>query len=470
MDEAKAADLSAAIQAIRERVAARYPSAPAGKTGLVLVDLAPVHMARDTAEIKVASIGTVNPRPPGLVNNIVQFAKRLTARSLNWLFRDQIEFNRASTNSTQAILDALNDFNRLAVDLAARIDHFTSRIEVCENQAYQNADIESHWLQWRREWEHKLATNEIQFLRGVADLEAAYHQRTVQMDQTMREQIRAQHSDFEGALARASADIQKRFWDEQRQARLELERVIHSELRLVRQGLTMREAPSAHQESSSARPANVTGAVAGVTDPVAFAGRFRGPEEYVRDEFRVYIDSYRSAQSVLDIGCGRGEFLELLRDAGINALGVDGSKEAVALCRGKGLNVVESDLFAYLASADTPSFGGIFCAQVVEHLPPALLPELVRLIAAKLNPGGLVMFETPNPECLAIFATHFYIDPTHTRPVPAQLLRFYLEEAGLGAIDVRYRQTEIPEAAHLPEEFRTKFFNGYDYVISARRP
>ena len=470
MDEAKVADLSAAIKAIRDRVAARYPSGPTGKTNLVLVDLAPVHKARDTAETKVAAIGTVNPRPPGLVNNIIQAVKRLTARSLNWLFRDQIEFNRASTNSTQAVLDALNDFNRLAVDLATRIDHFTSRIEVCESQAYQNADIESHWLQWRREWEHKLATNEIQFLRGVADLEAAYHQRTVQMDQTMREQVNSAAQRLRRCARPFLGRHSEASLGRLRQARLDSERLIHSELRLLRQRMTGSAAPIPQPPAETPLPVHTPAASPELTDPIAFANRFRGPEDYVRNDFKDYVDSYRFAKSVLDIGCGRGEFLELMREAGINATGVDGSTQAVALCRAKGLNVVEADLFAYLASPETPTYDGIFCAQVVEHLPPALLPELVRLIANKLNSGGLVMFETPNPECLAIFATHFYIDPTHTRPVPAQLLRFYLEEAGLAGIATTYRQTDIPEAAHLPEEFRQKFFNGYDYVISARLP
>jgi len=467
VDVPKIEDLSAAIKAIRDRVAARYPVND-GKTGLVLVDLEAVHKARDIAETKVAAIGVLNPRAPGLLNDVIQFFKRLATRALNWMFRGQIEFNRASTNSTQALLDALNDFNRLAVDLSTRIEQLKSRIEVCEQQAYQNADIESHWLQWRREWEHRLATNEIQFLRGVADLEAAFHQRTVQMDQSMREQVKAQHSDFEGALARYSADIQKRLWEDFRQARLDTERLIHSELRLLRQKMTA--GPVSVTPSPTPQPVPGSSPAPEPADSIAFAARFRGPEDYVREEFKAYAGAYRGAKNVLDIGCGRGEFLELMRDAGVDAVGIDGSAEAVALCRAKGLNVIQADLFDYLASPETPAYDGIFCAQVVEHLPPDLLPELMRLVAAKLNPGGIVMFETPNPECLAIFATHFYIDPTHTRPAPAQLLGFYLEEAGLGEIKVTYRQTAIPETAGLPEEFRKKFFNGYDYVIAARRP
>jgi hypothetical protein len=108
----------------------------------------------------------------------------------------------------------------------------------------------------------------------------------------------------------------------------------------------------------------------------------------------------------------------------------------------------------------------------VEHLPPHLLPELVRLLAAKLHPGALVAIETPNPECLAIFATHFYIDPTHTRPVPAALLCFYLQEAGFGNIQVERLVPAVesmPSLATLPPEFRDAFFGALDYAVLARK-
>jgi len=97
---------------------------------------------------------------------------------------------------------------------------------------------------------------------------------------------------------------------------------------------------------------------------------------------------------------------------------------------------------------------------------------MIRLIGAKLRAGGLAAFETPNPECLAIFASHFYIDPTHTRPVPSSLLAFYLEEAGFGQIEVRQLAPAVeswPELAELPAGVRERFFGGLDYALFARR-
>jgi O-antigen chain-terminating methyltransferase len=96
---------------------------------------------------------------------------------------------------------------------------------------------------------------------------------------------------------------------------------------------------------------------------------------------------------------------------------------------------------------------------------------MIRLCGAKLRPGGILAIETPNPECLAIFATYFYLDPTHTRPMPHQYLRFCMEEAGLTAIEVHPLAPAIdtmPELASLPSDFRERFFGGLDYAIIGR--
>ncbi len=152
------------------------------------------------------------------------------------------------------------------------------------------------------------------------------------------------------------------------------------------------------------------------------------------------------------------------------ARGLEASDESVAYCRSLGLDAENADLFAYLREQPEGSLDGIFCSQVVEHLPPDRLPEMVRLCASRLATRGVLAIETPNPECLAIFATHFYLDPTHTRPVPAALLTFYMEEFGMGRVEIHRRAPAIesmPEVGELPESFREKFFDGLDYAIIA---
>jgi O-antigen chain-terminating methyltransferase len=203
-----------------------------------------------------------------------------------------------------------------------------------------------------------------------------------------------------------------------------------------------------------------------------FAERFRGPEEYVKQGQRIYLPHFQGCQNVLDIGCGRGEFLEMMREAGIPARGIDLGEESVATCRHKGLEAEIADLYVYLTALPEASLDGIFCSQVVEHLPPERLPEMVKLCATRLARNGVIAIETPNPECLAIFATHFYLDPTHTRPVPHPLLAFYLEEFGIGNIEVRRlapAAESLPSLAELPEGFRNAFFGSLDYAIVGRK-
>jgi O-antigen chain-terminating methyltransferase len=167
-----------------------------------------------------------------------------------------------------------------------------------------------------------------------------------------------------------------------------------------------------------------------------------------------FIWTTRACRNVLDIGRAV-EFLEMMRSAGIPAKGIDLSQESVDTCLHKQLDAEVADLFVYLENLPEASLDGIFCSQVVEHLPPERLPEMIRLCATRLQRNGVLAIETPNPECLAIFATHFYLDPTHQRPVPHPLLAFYLEEFGMGNIECGSSPAAVdslPSVKVLPED------------------
>ncbi len=473
-------ELNAIIREIRERVRARHPSGEAGDPRVVLADLLPLVHARDAAESKVAAIGTVNPRRPGPLNGLIQRCKRLIARSLDWYIREQVEFNRASVECMNATIEAITELNRSAERLATlhreleaesrqTTDHLAESVaRTLDSEVRELKDIRTHWHQWRRGWEEKLSTNEIQFLRGLADLRAAYDHRVSQIEANLRSDIHTQHADYLGALDRSTIEIQKKLWADLERVREDYERLIHSELRVVRQRAAA--PPSGRTEAQPAvEPAPP--AAPGL-DYLRFADRFRGSEEYVKRNQQFYVDRFRSCASVLDLGCGRGEFLDVLREAGIPGRGIDLGEEFIAICRQKGLDAEQADLFEYLDGLEDDSLDAVFCAQVVEHLPPERLPDLARLAAAKLRRRGLIAIETPNPECLAIFATHFFLDPTHTRPVPAALMGFHLEEAGFGAVEIHQLSPAVetmPSLAELPEEFRQAFFGGLDYAVLARR-
>ena len=446
------AELTALLEEVRARVRARHPR-EAGAPAVPLADLMPVVHARDAALGKVAAIGSVNPRPGGPLNAVVQAWKRLVARLLDWHVREQVEFNRHVIASIDALTEAIAGNNRALAEIGSRLSG--------EN------DLRNHWVEWRADWERKLSENEIQFLRSLADLQGAFQHRVTLMEANLREQMRAQHRDYEGALERANLDIQKRLWADLERIRAEYERLIFSELKTIRQ--------RTHAAAAAAAPAPAAPQTAPAPvdfDRERFAERFRGSEEYVRAGQQFYRKYFDGRTAVLDIGCGRGEFLELMRSLGVPARGIDLSPDAVAACRAKGLEAEVADWFERLAALPEASLDGIFCSQVVEHLPPERLPAAVKLAASRLARGGVFAIETPNPECLAIFSTHFYLDPTHTRPVPHPLLAFYMEESGLGLIEVHRLSPAVesmPALAALPAEFREAFFGGLDYAVVGRK-
>lgn len=452
-------ELERAIQEIRERVIARYPSGM--WSGLELPDFTPILEARDQAAAKVAAIGRVNPRAGGPLNAVIQKVKQSIARGLGWFVRDQVEFNHATIRSLDAVLEGLNGLNRTLKTIPPRFEPPLAEIRRETNEL---KDMRSHWLVWRREWEEKLARNEIQFLRAVADLENSYSQRNAILEQRFEQRTAQQHKEFEGALERSNFEMQQRFWKELEKVRVEYERIIYAELRAIRYR------PSGTSAAGSA-PASTNEAALDF-DWIHFAQKFRGQPDKIRAHFEKYKERFTGCTRVLDIGCGRGEFLEVLREAGIPGVGIDLNEGNVRLAQDNGLDARTGDAFAFLEAEGPGSFDGVFCAQVIEHLPPADVWRLVKAASAALKPGGVIVLETPNPECLAIFATHFYLDPSHTRPVPPALLAFYLEEAGFGRIDVErfaFAAEDFPALKELPVSLQEAFFGGLDYCAFARK-
>jgi len=463
----ESAELIAMLQAVRDRVRARNPQTATGAVELPLPDLTPLLHARDAALGKVAAIGSVNPRRGGPINALVQGWKKLVARVLDWHVREQVEFNRKMVACVDATMEALNENNRALVELGNRMAamHVLALAE-------EMKDIRDHWIEWRGEWERKLERNEIQALRNVADLQGAFQHRVDMVDSTWRESLVAQHKAFHAELRSSADEIQRRLWADIDRFRADYERTIHAELRTVRQRAQISRGASPSAFPAPSEPGAVQSTPALSFDYGKFAEKFRGPEEYVKNGQRIYLQDFIGRQSVLDIGCGRGEFLEAMRDAGVAASGIDLSEESVAMCRAKGLNAEVADLFVYLNDLPEASLDGIFCSQVVEHLAPERLPEMIKLCATRLSRGGVIAIETPNPECLAIFATHFYLDPTHTRPVPAALLAFYMEEFGIGRIETRKLAPAVesmPSLAELPAAFRETFFGALDYAILGKK-
>ena len=170
-----------------------------------------------------------------------------------------------------------------------------------------------------------------------------------------------------------------------------------------------------------------------------FEDQFRGSADDLKDRYADLAARFTSSAPVVDLGCGRGEFVELLRSEGVEAKGVELDRALVDAGRAAGLPVEFGDAVAWLAAEPDGSLGGISMIQVIEHLTPKDRTEVIRLAAEKLRPGGRILVETLNPQSLYIFARAFYADPTHDTPVHPAYLEFLLTEAGFREIGIEWR-------------------------------
>ena len=181
---------------------------------------------------------------------------------------------------------------------------------------------------------------------------------------------------------------------------------------------------------------------------VGFEDAFRGSEDAIRGRLTSYLPAFDGRADVLDIGCGRGEFLDLLRDRGIRARGLDLNHEMVEACRARGHDVSEGDALTYLESLPDASLGGLFAAQVVEHLAPAYLGRLLDAARLKLRPGSVMVLETINAACWLAFFESYIRDLTHVRPLHPETLQYVVRASGFHDVTIEYR-SPVDESARL---------------------
>jgi SAM-dependent methyltransferase len=172
-------------------------------------------------------------------------------------------------------------------------------------------------------------------------------------------------------------------------------------------------------------------------DYFLFENQFRGPREEVRRRQSVYVPYFKDQGPVLDIGCGRGEFVELLTAEQIPVTGIDANPDMADFCQELGLPVVRDEAMPYLGRQDDHSLGGIFLGRVVEQMSPDAFVQLLSLCWAKLRKGGVLVVQAINPLCPRA-CEDFFVDPTRVRPVHPDLLRFLFESQRLTILESIY--------------------------------
>jgi 2-polyprenyl-3-methyl-5-hydroxy-6-metoxy-1,4-benzoquinol methylase len=220
---------------------------------------------------------------------------------------------------------------------------------------------------------------------------------------------------------------------------------------------------------------------------VGFEDQFRGSQAVIaarQESYLPFFEHLRTAGEaapageVLDVGCGRGEFIELLNAHGIPALGIDLNHEMAEVCRARGLNVTEADAVTYLASRPDASLGGVFAAQVVEHLEPGYLLRFLDLAFEKLQPRGVLVLETLNPACWTAFFESYIRDITHRWPLHPETLKYLVTASGFSRVAIEFRSPvppqdrlqaiAVPAGADVSMRDLAETFNGNVEKLNAR--
>jgi SAM-dependent methyltransferase len=260
--------------------------------------------------------------------------------------------------------------------------------------------------------------------------------------------------------------------------------------RELARGIERHGAPADHDVRTTAQPPPVFADLGSVLY-LGFEDRFRGTTDDIRKRIEAYVPLFAGASNVLDVGCGRGELLDLLRLGGVTARGIDTNQAMVDECRSRGLDVDRVDALTFLDAQGDASLGGLIAIQVVEHFEPAYLVRVLQLAYQKLRPGAPLVLETINPACWMAFFETYIRDLTHARPLHPDTLRYLVQATGFTSVNIEYRapvtegdrldRVSTPTGADTAtaaiaaavndhaDKLNARLFSSMDYAVIARR-
>jgi O-antigen chain-terminating methyltransferase len=203
----------------------------------------------------------------------------------------------------------------------------------------------------------------------------------------------------------------------------------------------------------------------------------RGTPEQIKEEVKVYLRVLQNAgvtSDILDVGCGRGEWLQVLRENGFEARGIDTNRILVQQCKELSLDVEEREALSYLRSLSGASLNVVTAFHFAEHLPLETLVQFLDEAGRTLRPGGLIILETPNPENLLVGSCNFYLDPTHKNPIPIPTMKLLLEARGFRCEEVlklhAVESAKIEVKDQLTSHLNHFLYGPMNYAVVARKP
>jgi O-antigen chain-terminating methyltransferase len=377
---------------------------------------------------------------------ITRVLERLLRTFLSFFFRRTPSVHGTSLSANDQFSDSIATLTRKSSLLAKAVGHLNELFRTLQRS-------------------HEKATNELRYLNQTA-VELREHIRALQSlrDELTSsvEQQRKQQQQFERSLK------------EQENRQTFIER------KILAIGAAPSQVPSGHGGSEAPLGALEVGAPAAQngTDVARyyfeFENAFRGEESAIKDRVRYYLDVIDTQLGpVLDLGCGRGEWLEVLKESNIKSYGIDSNETSFMRCIGKGLDVQLGDALNHLRSLADNSLGAISALHVVEHMPWEVVLDLIKEAHRVLIPGGTLILETPNPENVLVGSCYFYHDPTHRNPIVPSVLNFTVKYFGFESVEtLRFRPTEFLDTIDAQEWAKPllRAFNApQDFAVVGRK-
>jgi O-antigen chain-terminating methyltransferase len=389
----------------------------------------------------------------------------------------------AQRQDTARLLPELNA--SLADALAKNRDERQKQFaELAQSFTQKLAEAAQREARLRNELQMRLATHKARLEsqnRSRAGEQEKRHQALAERQEVLTAQLAAAETARAEALARLAADLRAEAARADGQAQeIRAELVLQSGrverlLYLAQDRVSAAPLSAGEQKQLNAEAQHTLDAFY-----VALEDRLRGSRETILERLQVYLPLLRenalgdAKRPVLDLGCGRGEWLELLGKEGFIASGVDSNRVLASQCQTLGLRVTEADMLAYLRDLPDESQGVVTCFHVVEHLPMEAVLQMLAEALRVLQPGGLAIFETPNPRNVLVGSCNFYYDPTHRNPLPSPVLQFMLEARGFARVEVlNLNPSDAQPVAgedDIVRRFNEYFYGPMDYAAIGWKP
>jgi O-antigen chain-terminating methyltransferase len=423
------------------------------------IDFAPLADKIGAALRAHQDVGQINPRPAGLHNAALQLIKKVLRRSLSWFIRPLHLFQISVVHSLQHLLAALQNHDDALQNTISALAGQQMLLQQFANDCHlvvttvgaQQGRVQKNENDLQ-ELTATVSAEEVRLQKNESDfqqLAGTTNEMKISLESLQEEAVRLkkQSTDGQEALTDELNTLRREFREFTAQSRLRDRdpRRLHHIVGVSSTSPWIVPPQRPAESYSTSSPSLSSGSD---FDYAGFEDLFRGDEAAIRTRQAQYLEFFRGRANVVDLGCGRGEFLELLRDHNIPASGVELNRDQFLLCLEKGLAVVQQDLFTFLEAAPDASLGGIFSAQVIEHFNANDQLRYVELAHKKVAPGSPVIFETINAQCIYAVVHNFFLDPTHIRLIHPETLKFAMESTGFRNVELRFSSPAIQ--LHIP--------------------